>query len=170
MLRLVNAVAQLRVRGARLDQLLEGRYPRLGRQRGVGVAYAVKGCRVAVRRFGQATITGPTVEDVEGAVEELIELVKQAEPRAEAMWRTVNLIYEAELGRGVRLDRLGDAVKWWLKVTFNPDRFPGLQVRLRCGVTANIFSNGRVVLLGCRDEGHAKQGLEELRELVERYG
>ena len=169
MLKLVNAVVQLKVRGAKLDQLLEGRYPRLGRQRGVGTAYAVRGCRVAVRRFGQATVTGPTVEDVEEAVKELVGLVKQAS--AEAEWRIVNLIYEAELGREVEIHALrGYAEALGLKTTYSPERFPGLQVRLRCGVTANVFGSGRVVLLGCRDEEHAKRGLEELRELVERYG
>ena len=171
MLRLVNVVAQLKVRGARLDRLLEGRCPRLGRARGVGVKYEVGGCTVAVRRGGHATVTGPSREAVEAAVKELLSLVKEATPEAKAEWRVVNLIYESDLGREVMLDTLkrgAEALK--LKVTYKLERFPGLEVQLPCGVTANVFGSGRVILLGCRDEEHARRALEELVGIVECYG
>ena len=39
MLKLVNVVAQLRVKGARLEALLEGRYPKHGRRKGLSLIH-----------------------------------------------------------------------------------------------------------------------------------
>jgi len=172
-LEVVNVVAVVNL-GVGLDlEALEASLGALGQttyvpERFPGLVLKTKdGVSMLVFRSGKVVVAGArNFEHLKKVVSEFVSHIKD---RVASLPRTVvvqiqNIVISGDLGRIVNLELFSRKVP---NAFYEPEQFPGTIYRPGIGKpVALIFSSGRVVLVGCKDEKEAVEVFEELRRLI----
>lgn len=172
-LEVVNVVAVVTL-GVRLDlEALEASLGALGQatyvpERFPGLVLKTKdGVSMLVFRSGKVVVAGAkNFEHLKNVVAVFISHIKDKVtnlPRT-VMIQIQNIVITGDLGRTVNLELFSRRVP---NAFYEPEQFPGAVYRSGIGKpVALLFSSGRVVLVGCKDEKEAVEVFEELRRLV----
>jgi len=129
-----------------------GKYP--------GGYIKLSSAKVTVYRTGNFIIPGiKTISQIDNLWDELVTIVKPVLDTSLFRKPTIkNMVALENLGKTLNLAKVIQALRDET-AEYEPEVFPGLMWKTSCG-SANIFQNGKVMLLGCKSE-------EELNQLWE---
>ena len=110
---------------------------------------------------GKFNIVGAhTLQDVEYAISWLMyHLSRAGYEVSEPTWQLRNCVAEVNLNEPINLDELKHAV-------YVPEQFPGATVRAE-GKTLQVFSSGKVIVLGIKSLDELQHLEEFVREVIE---
>lgn len=125
-----------------------------------------RGLSMLIFRTGKAVIAGAkNIEEIKALVRDFARAIGIAglELPDTIRIQVQNIVATGNLDSEVNLEVLSKKLK---NALYEPEQFPGLIYRPGLGPVALIFSTGKVVLVGNKDEKEMQEVFEELRRTV----
>jgi len=126
-----------------------------------------KGISLLVFRTGKIVIAGAkSVDEVKRVIKEFLNHVKGKLGKipSSVEVQIQNIVATANLGKHVNLEELAQKIP---NVLYEPEQFPGAIVRVGLSKpVVLVFSTGKVVLVGGRDEEDIVKTYEKLKEII----
>jgi len=142
-----------------------------------GVIFRLKSPKTATLIFGSGKMvcTGARSErDARRALSRVVEMLRGVGIliRGELSVTIQNIVASASLGGTVDLVQLYESERsMGGRIIYEPDQFPGLMYRItEPKAVVLIFSSGKMVCAGARDEGSARQAVERVRRKLDEKG